>query len=287
MTRPKSSSGSSRPNRPSGGRQQPRPTSDNTPQHSKKEETEDTEEPEEVAEIAAYSGPPLAIHTIGLGKSYGDAPALVPLDLQVAEGERVSLIGHNGSGKTTLIRMLTGMLEPSDGTATVVGHPIASLEARAAVSYLSDQPVFYDDLTVWEHLEYIARLHGTEDWEQQAVDLIEMVGLTQRADDLPMTFSRGLKQKAAITMAFVRPFELMLIDEPFVGLDRTGREALLELLSLAHDDGATLVIATHELSSVREGQRLIALSGGEVTYDGSPDEADVNALTEGIRLDEL
>jgi ABC-2 type transport system ATP-binding protein len=287
MTRPKSSSGSSRPNRPSGGRQQPRPTSANTPLHSKKEETEDTEEPEEVAEIAAYSGPPLAIHTIGLGKSYGDAPALVPLDLQVAEGERVSLIGHNGSGKTTLIRMLTGMLEPSEGTATVVGHPIASLEARAAVSYLSDQPVFYDDLTVWEHLEYIARLHGTEDWEQQAVDLIEMVGLTQRADDLPMTFSRGLKQKAAITMAFVRPFELMLIDEPFVGLDRTGREALLELLSLAHDDGATLVIATHELSSVREGQRLIALSGGEVTYDGSPDEADVNAMTEGIRLDEL
>ena len=286
MTRPKSTSGSSRPNRPTGGHHRPRPTPVDTPQHSASEETAQTEEPEQVEE-AEYSGPPLAIHTIGLGKSYGDAPALVPLDLQIAEGERVSLIGHNGSGKTTLIRMLTGMLEPSEGTATVAGHPIASLEARAAVSYLSDQPVFYDDLTVWEHLEYIARLHGTEDWEQQAVDLIEMVGLTPRADDLPMTFSRGLKQKAAITMAFVRPFELMLIDEPFVGLDRTGREALLELLSLAHDDGAALVIATHELSSVREGQRLIALSGGELTYDGSPDEADVNALTEGIRLNEL
>jgi ABC-type multidrug transport system ATPase subunit len=287
MTRPKSTSGSSRPNRPTGGRQRPKSTSADNHQHSENEETEKPEETEEVAEIPEYSGPPLAIHTIGLGKSYGDAPALVPLDLQIAEGERVSLIGHNGSGKTTLIRMLTGMLEPSEGTATVAGYPIASLEARAAVSYLSDQPVFYDDLTVWEHLEYIARLHGTEDWEQQAVDLIEMVGLTPRADDLPMTFSRGLKQKAAITMAFVRPFELMLIDEPFVGLDRTGRKALLELLSLAHDDGAALVIATHELSSVREGQRLIALSGGEVTYDGAPDEADVNALTEGIRLDEL
>lgn len=286
MTRPKSTSGSSRANRPTGGRQRPKPTSANAAQHSKKETAEETKEPEQAAEIPEYSGPPLAIHTIGLGKSYGDAPALAPLDLLVAEGDRVSLIGHNGSGKTTLIRMLTGMLEPSEGTAAVAGHPIASLEARAAVSYLSDQPVFYDDLTVWEHLEYIARLHGTEDWEQQAVDLIEMVGLTPRADDLPMTFSRGLKQKAAITMAFVRPFELMLIDEPFVGLDRTGREALLELLSLAHDDGAALVIATHELSSVREGQRLIALSGGEVTYDGSPDEADVNALTEGIRLNE-
>ena len=89
--------------------------------------------------------------------------------------------------------------------------------------------MFYDDLSVWEHLEYIARLHGTEDWEQQAVDLVEMVGLTPRVDDLPTTFSRGLKQKAAIAMAFVRPFDVMLVDEPFVGLDRTGREALLEL----------------------------------------------------------
>jgi ABC-type multidrug transport system ATPase subunit len=280
MTRPKSTSGSARPNRPASGQQRPKPTQVDARAHS------EPEEPEPKGDTPAYSGPPLAIHTIGLGKSYGDAPALAPLDLQIAEGERVSLIGHNGSGKTTLIRMLTGMLEPSEGTATVAGHPIASLEARGAVSYLSDHPVFYDDLTVWEHLEYIARLHGTEDWEQQAVDLIDMVGLTPRTDDLPMTFSRGLKQKAAITMAFVRPFEVMLIDEPFVGLDRTGREALLELLSLAHTDGAALVIATHELSSVREGQRLIALSGGEVTYDGSPEAADVNALTEGIRLDQ-
>jgi ABC-type multidrug transport system ATPase subunit len=222
---------------------------------------------------------------MGLSKVYGDAPALAPLDLRIAAGERVSLIGHNGSGKTTLMRMLVGMLEPSAGTATIAGHPIGSLEARAAVSYLADQPVFYDDLTVWEHLEYIARLHGTDGWEQQAVDLVDMVGLMDRVDDLPMTFSRGLKQKAALTMAFVRPFEVMLIDEPFVGLDRLGRESLLELLTLAHRDGATLVVATHELSSVTQSNRLIALSAGAVTYDGDPTSADLAALTEGIRQD--
>ncbi|MGE5209907.1 MAG: ABC transporter ATP-binding protein [Acidobacteriota bacterium] len=229
------------------------------------------------------AGPPPAIETVGLAKRYGDAPALWPLDLRIETGERVSLIGHNGSGKTTLMRMLVGMLEPTEGTATIAGHPIGSLEARAAVSYLADQPVFYDDLTVWEHLEYIARLHGTDGWEQQAVDLVDMVGLMDRVDDLPMTFSRGLKQKAALTMAFVRPFDVMLIDEPFVGLDRLGREALLELLTLAHGDGATLVVATHELSSVKESGRLIALSGGEVTYDGDPTSADLAALTEGVR----
>jgi ABC-2 type transport system ATP-binding protein len=235
--------------------------------------------------VARPAGPPPTIETVGLAKRYGDAPALCPLDLRIGAGERVSLIGHNGSGKTTLMRMLVGMLEPSEGTAEIAGHPIGSIEARAAVSYLADQPVFYDDLTVWEHLEYIARLHGTDDWEQQAVDLVDMVGLMDRVDDLPTTFSRGLKQKAALTMAFVRPFDVMLIDEPFVGLDRLGRNALLELLSLAHDDGATLVVATHELSSVKESSRLIALSGGELTYDGDPTAADLAALTEGVRQD--
>ena len=241
--------------------------------------------PAAVAEPARAAGPPPAIETIGLAKRYGDAPALWPIDLQIGAGERISLIGHNGSGKTTLMRMLVGMLEPSEGTATIAGHPIGSIEARAAVSYLADQPVFYDDLTVWEHLEYIARLHGTGDWEQQAVDLVDMVGLMDRVDDLPTTFSRGLKQKAALTMAFVRPFDVMLIDEPFVGLDRLGKQALLELLTLAHGDGATLVVATHELSSVKESSRLIALSSGVVTYDGDPAEADLTALTEGVRQD--
>ena len=237
------------------------------------------------ARAEASSGPPPAIETVELATRYGDAPALWPLDIRIGAGERISLIGHNGSGKTTLMRMLVGMLEPSEGTATIAGHPIGSIEARAAVSYLADQPVFYDDLTVWEHLEYIARLHGTDDWEQQAVDLVDMVGLMDRVDDLPVTFSRGLKQKAALTMAFVRPFDVMLIDEPFVGLDRLGKEALLELLALAHGDGATLVVATHELSSVKESSRLIALSSGEVTYDGAPADADLAALTEGVRHD--
>jgi ABC-type multidrug transport system ATPase subunit len=270
----------SRSNRPPSQRTRARRASESPPDSHGDDEPA-SEKP--AAPAARASGPPPAIETIGLAKRYGDAPALWPLDLRIESGERISLIGHNGSGKTTLMRMLVGMLEPTEGAATIAGQPIGSIEARAAVSYLADQPVFYDDLTVWEHLEYIARLHGTDDWEQQAVDLVDMVGLMDRVDDLPMTFSRGLKQKAALTMAFVRPFDVMLIDEPFVGLDRLGREALLELLTLAHGDGATLVVATHELSSVKQSSRLIALSGGEVTYDGDPTSADLAALTEGVR----
>jgi ABC-type multidrug transport system ATPase subunit len=219
-----------------------------------------------------------ALEAVGLTKSYGDAPALEPIDLAVAEGERVVLLGHNGSGKTTFLRMVAGLLEPSGGTASVLGAPVGSLDARAATSFLGDQPVFYDDLSVWEHLEYVARLHGHDDWEDHATELLDLLGLLERRDDLPMTFSRGLRQKAAIALAFIRPFELLLVDEPFVGLDRTGRDALLELFDRVHRDGAALVVATHELTTVDAAERLVALRDGIVVYDGPPGAADVDDL---------
>jgi ABC-type multidrug transport system ATPase subunit len=219
-----------------------------------------------------------AIRAVELEKSYFGVPALDPIGLEVPEGQRITLIGHNGSGKTTLLKVLAGTLECTGGGATVMGHPIGSPDARSALSFLTDQPVFYDDLTVWEHLEYVARLHHTVDWEQHAVDLLDRFGIADRADDLPATFSRGLKQKAAIALAFVRPFDVVLVDEPFVGLDRAGREALLELLDDVHSDGATLVVATHELSSADRAQRLLALREGALIYDGPPDSADLPDL---------
>jgi ABC-type multidrug transport system ATPase subunit len=213
-----------------------------------------------------------------LTKDYGDRPALAPLTLSIAVGERVAVVGHNGSGKTTMIRMAAGLLDPSGGTVEVMGHPVGSSEARAALAYLSDTPTFYDDLSLWEHLEYIARLHGVEEWDQLAADLLGHLGLYERADDLPNTFSRGLRQKAAIALAFVRPFEVLLVDEPFVGLDASGKTALLELLDQAEDDGATLIVATHELSYVDKVSRLIALRDGELVHDGAPTDVNVAEL---------
>jgi ABC-type multidrug transport system ATPase subunit len=229
--------------------------------------------------VSAHATAP-AIVTAGLTKDFSGALALGPLDLVVPAGQRVSLVGHNGSGKTTLIRLLAGMLEPSIGSASVAGHTTGSIEARSALAHLADQPVFYDDLSVREHLEYIARLHGRPEWEQRADELLDAVGLTERADELPSTFSRGLRQKAAVCLAFVRPFEVMVVDEPFVGLDRAGRDAVLELFRTAHRDGATLVIATHELATVVESERIVALRDGAVVFDGRPGEADLDELVD-------
>ena len=223
-----------------------------------------------------------ALRLAELTKSYsneeGAVPALAPLTLEVPAGQLVALVGHNGSGKTTLLRMVAGLLDPSSGDVEVVGHDSGSTAARAALAYLSDQPTFYEDLSLREHLEYVARLHGVADWQARGEELVAQVGLTERIDDLPTTFSRGLRQKAAITLAFVRPFDLLLVDEPFVGLDTAGKEALLSLFDDAHAAGATLVVATHELSFVHRADRLVALADGVVRYDGPPGETDAAAL---------
>ncbi len=221
-----------------------------------------------------------AIRLKGLGRDYGDVTALHPIDLKVPTGQRLALIGHNGSGKTTLIRMLAGLLDPTAGNAKVVGHTAGSVEARAALSYLADQPIFYDDLSVLEHLEYVARLHGRHDWTDAAEDLLDRFALTDRADHLPSTFSRGLKQKAAICLAFVRPFDVLVVDEPFVGLDSRGREELMALFDDVHVLGKTVLVATHELATVAASERVLALRDGEVVYDGTPD-TDIGALVEG------
>jgi ABC-2 type transport system ATP-binding protein len=224
----------------------------------------------------------LAIHDLtksyGSGRDNDERPALAPLSLDIPAGQLVALVGHNGSGKTTLLRMVAGLLDPSDGSVTIAGVDRALPEARSAFAYLADAPTFYDDLSLIEHLEYVARLHGVTDWRPRADELVGVLGLTERIDQLPGTFSRGLRQKAAIALAFVRPFKLLLVDEPFVGLDEPGKTALLSLFDTAHASGATLVVATHELGFVSRADRLIALSDGEVRYDGPPADTDVHRL---------
>jgi ABC-type multidrug transport system ATPase subunit len=219
-----------------------------------------------------------ALQTFALTKTYGDRPALEPLDLSIAAGEHVALVGHNGSGKTTMLKMAAGLLDPSSGSVRIAGHDAGTVEARRALSWLSDTPTFYDDLSLWEHLEYVARLHGVDDWQDTAEGLVDAVGLAARRDDIPTTFSRGLRQKAAIALACVRPFQVWLVDEPFVGLDESGKQALLRLFDEAAGRDATLIVATHELTFVNRVERLIALRDGQVSYDGPPSATDVHAL---------
>lgn len=221
---------------------------------------------------------PPALVTAQLTKDFGDLVALEPLDLAIPAGQRVALVGHNGSGKTTLLRMVAGLLEPSGGDAAVFGAPVGSLDARARLSYLPDAPVLYDDLSVVEHVEYVCRLHNAVGWEDVAFGLLRDLGLAHRAQDLPARFSRGLRQKTAIVLALARPFDLLIVDEPFVGLDPAGTKVFIELLDDAAKAGATIVVATHQLDWATKVERCVALRDGAVVYDGPPDDADVPSL---------
>ena len=207
-------------------------------------------------------------------KDFGDLVALEGVSLTAAPGEMVALVGHNGAGKSTLLRILSGLLEATSGTVTIGDHAPGSLEARALTSYLPDNPVLYDDLSVIEHLEYVARLHGFDDWEERAWELLARLNLEARADDLPATFSRGLRQKAALAVGFVRPFELLLVDEPFVGLDASGRDALVTLMEESAAGGAALVVSTHELGFLERASRCVVLRDGVIVHEG-PLTADV------------
>jgi ABC-2 type transport system ATP-binding protein len=203
-------------------------------------------------------------------KEYGDVIALHDLQLEVARGELVALVGSNGAGKSTFLRCASGLLEPSDGILLVEGRRAGSMEARAALSYIGDHAALYDDLSVNEHIDYLAAMHGIDGRPPAADELLDVLNLTDRADDLPARFSRGLRQKTALVLGLVRPFSVLLVDEPFVGLDPAGQEALIDLLCAATDAGAAVIVATHQLAFLEHATRCIALRDGEIAYAGPP-----------------
>ncbi len=213
-----------------------------------------------------------------LSKEYGDVVALANFKLTVEPGELIALVGHNGSGKSTFLRLVAGLLEPSDGVLVVGNAPAGSMKARSEVSFVPDEPVLYDDLSVNEHIEFTARLHGEMDWPDRADALLDLLGLTARADDLPSRFSRGLRQKTSLVLGLVRPFSILLIDEPFVGLDPSGQTALTELLVEAASAGAAVLVATHQLSFLDSATRCVALRDGHTEFEGKVDVARIQTL---------
>ncbi len=213
-----------------------------------------------------------------LTKTYDELAALSEFSFTARAGDLVALVGHNGSGKSTFLRLAAGLLEPTDGQVRISGAPAGSLDARAELSFIPDEPVLYDDLSVREHIEYIGRLHGYDEWPERADDLIDALGLTARADDLPSRFSRGLRQKTSLVLGLVRPFSVLMIDEPFVGLDPAGQHALTELLIETAAAGACVIVATHQLEFLEHASRCVGLRDGEVAFSGRVDLAKVRSL---------
>jgi ABC-2 type transport system ATP-binding protein len=223
----------------------------------------------------ASASPVLSVS--GLRRDFGDLTAVEGFDLDLAAGECVSLIGHNGSGKTTALLVAAGQLEPTSGTVTVSGADVHDRRrghvARARLAFVPDSPVLYDDLTVGEHLELVGLAHGVSDQlDEQITVLLERLGLTARRDFLPRQLSRGMRQKTQIACAFVRPFEVLLLDEPVVGLDPPSQAALRSLIIETKRRGAGVVFSTHQLGFAADlADRGMVLDGGRVVEVGPYD----------------
>lgn len=217
-----------------------------------------------------------AVETVGLRRSFGDLVAVQGLDLTINRGEVFGLLGPNGSGKTTTIRMLTGLLPPSGGSATVVGHDVAtgSEKIRRAIGYMSQRYGLYDDLTVSENLRFYSSVYGVIGPTRRAVldAHMESLGLSARRDQLAGTLSGGWKQRLALACATAHKPEMLFLDEPTAGVDPAARRSFWETIYTMARGGTTILVTTHYMDEAQRCQRLAFLSRGHLIGVGTPDE---------------
>lgn len=220
----------------------------------------------------------LVLTARGLVKRYGDAVALGGLDLDLRSGECVALIGHNGSGKTTAMRILAGLMEPSEGSVKIKGIDVHEARGnpitRSAISFAPDNPVLYDDLTVEEHLILTGLAHGVSDDLDDSIDkILEDLGLLSRRDYLPSQLSRGMRQKTSIACALIRPLEVLLLDEPVVGLDPPSQKLLKEEIRRLVADDIAVVLTTHQIEFARGlATSVVVLDDGQMVDHGPFDK---------------
>jgi len=233
----------------------------------------------ERAEAAPRSDSPqreTAIVTHGLSKSFGSLVAVDHLDLEVARGEVFGLLGPNGSGKTTTIRMLTGLMEPTAGSAEVVGIDIVKTPelVRRKIGYMSQRFGLYDDLTIQENLEFYAGLYGSvgaERRERVAAQLAEY-RFEPRVTQLAGTLSGGWKQRLALACATTHRPDLVFLDEPTAGVDPLNRRRFWELIGQRAASGMTVLVTTHYMDEAELCNRLAFLSRGKLIGIGTPRE---------------
>ena len=218
------------------------------------------------------------IWTSGLTKRYGTLTAVDDLDLEVYPGEIFGLLGQNGAGKTTTILMLLGLSEPTEGEANVMGLDPAWVprEVKRRVGYLPDAVGFYAGMTGRENLRYTARLNGLgrDEAETAIEEVLDQVGLTDRADDPVETYSRGMRQRLGIADALVKSPDLLILDEPTTSIDPLGVVEILELLRrLVHERGLAILLSSHLLTQVQSVcDRIGIFASGRLVGEGTVEE---------------
>ena len=225
-----------------------------------------------------------AIEAEGLEKRFGPISALRSLDLSVPGGASLAVVGPNGAGKTTLLRLLAGLARPSAGRLQVGPPEPDRRRQRAGIGYLGHATLLYPALSARENLVFAARLYGVPDPDARAAELLEAHALDGFADRAVGEFSRGMGQRVAIARALVHEPPLLLLDEPFTGLDPNAAEALGARLAGLHEGGRTVVLVTHDLGRAASfAERVLVLRRGTLERDVTRDAADAATFEATLR----
>ncbi len=221
-----------------------------------------------------------AIEAIGLTKRFGARKAVDDVTFSLPQGAFLSVFGPNGAGKTTLLRMIAALARSSAGSVAVAGfdarkHPD---EVRASVGLISHDSMLYPDLTAEENLLFYARLYGVENPERRVEELLDAVGLRRRRLDPVRTFSRGMAQRAAIARALVHDPAVVLLDEPYAGLDPRGMEIFDELIAKMRSDRTFLMVSHDFDKGLRFADHALVMAKGRVVSFRRVDDVDVEGL---------
>ena len=216
----------------------------------------------------------LAIDVQGLNKSFGVKHVVRDLSLQVEHGQILGFLGPNGSGKTTSIRMLCGLLRPDSGSGTCLGHDVIRETAaiKREVGYMTQRFSLWEDLTIRENLEFVARMYGMKDRRPAVAQAIDALGLGSRRDQLAGTLSGGWKQRLALAACMLHHPKLLLLDEPTAGVDPKARREFWEEIHALAARGISVLVSTHYMDEAERCHRLVYIAYGKLLATGTPDE---------------
>jgi len=209
------------------------------------------------------------IEVRALTKRFGYKKALNQVNLTVKKGEFLALFGPNGAGKTTLIRILSSLMRPTSGEVLVAGYDAKSEgeDLRRIIGVISHNTFLYDNLTAFENLKFYGRMYDVKGLKERIEEVLELVGLKERMHERVQTFSRGMQQRLSIARAILHEPSILLLDEPFVGLDQNGLETLKGVLEGFREAGKTTVMTSHDLERGLEMcSRVTILHSGVIVY---------------------
>ncbi|HWQ48117.1 MAG TPA: ATP-binding cassette domain-containing protein [Methanosarcina sp.] len=223
-----------------------------------------------------------------LSRSFGKLVAVDNLDLDV-ENEIFGLLGPNGAGKSTTVMMLTTLLKPSSGTAKVCGYDIVkeSKEVRSKISYVPQDMAVDRKLTGRENVQLYAKLYGIPNRTSKVEEVLEMMGLSDRANDLVATYSGGMRRRLELAQALVHEPEVLFLDEPTLGLDVSGRKKIWEHIKVLKAEGMTIFMTTHYLEEAEKYcDRVAIIDKGRIAVVGSPENL-ISSIGEDASLNDV